>query len=250
MGNRLNLGAGYGILLPDDEVKALDPEAVDDRIEAYLGDWIERSYQWSVKSPIDVNIDDGDLSKLTWYLQFIDFDRSKQEGKLVVKGGSVKDVASDSFLRPSEDHGSRSFLGYIHEKHYNEDMYCALLYPLEQLGVNIEYGEAFEYLVPISGMKPLSVENGGDGRPPFVPNPKAISASILVQYAKLLKQADRDGAPLPFQTLDECDEFTSIALKKSDIISVSYQLGLELVQVFYPEKTLRDIERYIVGWWS
>ena len=246
----MNLGAGYGILLSDDEAKHFDAESVDDRIEAYLGNWIDRAWQWMNKSPIDMHLDGKDYIGLPWYAQFVDAKRSKEEGKLVVERGSVVNIAMDIFLGPDEDHGSKSFLGYIHEKHYNEDVYCAMLYPLEQIGVDTSYGTSFEYLVPVAGMKPLSVENGGEGRPLYVPNPEAISTSILSKYAKLLQQAEKDGDFLPFQTRDDCDEFTSIALKQDDIISVCYQFGLELVQVIYPEKTLKDIERYIVGWWS
>jgi hypothetical protein len=253
MGNRLNLGAGYGITLSRAEIDKLDPDAIGARIDAYVGNWIDRSWQWisgKIHARDDEQVDE--VSKLSWYGQFIDTARSKKDGKLVIKGGSAACVASDMFLYPSE-HGSKTFFGYISKSHYNDDVCCAVLYPLEKLGVAIEYGDPFEYLIPVSGKKPMSIENRMDGEnkhPSFVPNPDVASTDILFRYAELLKQSANKGVPLPFQTRDECDEFTGVALKQSGIISVDYQLGLELVQVFYPGKALRDIERYIVGWWS
>ena len=271
MGIRLHIGTGYGILLSKKQVKALDTEHVDAVMDKYFKEHIDHAHDVIMKkNKPDQKIDEAlndEISDALQYHEYIDFEKSKQKGKLVIKHGSVHACVREEFIYPAEEYGTESFIGFINDVHYNSDTCCAMLHPLGMLGVKCDIGEAFEFLIPINDEKKTpSVDNtdgkfpidgsklGGKGNehPKFVPNAEYLFMSSMGKdYIKLVEEANAAGKPIPFQTKDECDEFVTTWLKEwGGISSGYYRRGLQLVQIFYPEVKMKGIERYLVGWWS
>lgn len=270
MGIRFNLGTGYGILLSKKQRKALDRDKINAVMEKYFDGRINRSYAWSIQKEKPVAITDESAEEIDdaiSYMEYIDFDASKKEGKLVIKHGDVQAFVRDEFIFPADEGGTKSFFGFINDVHHNSDTCCAILYPLELLGVKCDYCVPFEFLIPVNDKnKPLSIENtggnfpleksrlGGAGNeyPKFVPGVEyMLMSDVGKDYLKIVEKANADKSPIPFQTREECDEFVTTWLKMWDgVTSVLYRRGLKLVNVFYPEVKMKDIERYIVGRWS
>jgi hypothetical protein len=243
---------------------------VDDTMEMYFKEHVEHAYKVSMRKDKPDPAADGswdEIGDAVQYYDCIDFEGSKQEGKLVLKHGDFRWCMNEEFIRPAEECGTKSFLGFINDVHHDSDTCCAMLRPLELLGVKCDIGESFEFHVPINEKdKPLSIENkdgafpmeksrlGGSGneRPKFVPAVEYMfTTGIGKDYLKIVEDANAAKKPIPFQTREECDEFVTTWLKEwAGISSVFYRRGLQLVNVIYPEAKMKDIERYLVGWWS
>ena len=239
----MSLGVGYGILLTSEEIAALDMDDIDRAFKKYLNEHLDK-----VKKILDGTLPKDDHESIldaTWFMQFIDDEKTRGQRKVVFKHGGIDDVARDVFLYPAEECGSKSFFGYMESFHHDDPVCHALLYPLHATG-----GDNFEILVPANGSdEPLSIANDNVGR--FMPNPAAVSQAVLGDFARHVKKVVAEGKPCPFTAREPCDEFVDMALKRNAWIdAVHYQHGLDFVNLFYPAKTLRDIERYIVGWWS
>ncbi len=264
MGIRLHVATGYGIVLTKEQVASLgNADRIEEKIGAYFEERIRKAYEiLVVKKTRDLPDDEiVEISNLIQYQDYIHVNDSKRMNQLVFKHGNAARCAMEEFMYPAEEHGSNAFFGFINDVHCNSDTCCAMTHPLGLLGVKCGVGEGFEFHVPVNDENvPLSMEQSifatekakkDPKTPKFIPNPHYLASGMGNDYAKLVKEAGSSGLPLPFQTKEACEEFASTWIKEwGGITSVWYQRGLELVRVFYPEKQMNGIERYIVGWWS
>jgi hypothetical protein len=257
------MGTGYGIILTKSQIDELgDGTRIEEKIGAYFDDHIRKACDIMIKKISPVPRDDvNKMANLLHYQQYMHVDDSKRTGQPVFKHGNAIRCAMEEFVYPSEEHGTRSFLGFVNDVHYNSDTCCAMLLPLVLLGVKCGIGEGFEFHVPVNDEKtPLSMDQSmfatekakkDPNTPKYIPNPHYLASGMGKDYASRVEESTGKGEPVPFQTKEACDEFASAWIKEwGGITSVWYRRGLELVRVIFPERAMKDIERYIVGWWS
>lgn len=269
MGIRLNMGAGYGIIVTKKQIGALGgTDYIEQTMEKYFDERIGKAWDITRKKRDDVldgksNDDLDGITSLLHYQKYIDADESKKRNKLVIKHGGANACFREEFIYPAEEYGARSFIGFINDPVHDNDVMYAMLHAFNKLGFKTDIGHPFEFHVPVHGASPLSIQNDvssipmrndvpvDDKRPKFVPEPGIIASGLGKDYFKILKDAADKGTALPFQTESECNEYVSTWLKEwNGIMSVFYRRGLELVRIIFPETRMKDIERYVVAWWA
>jgi hypothetical protein len=260
MGLRLNLAAGFGILLEDgkrtdyswDDVKKVLEEDARRRLRISIRTW-RKSWVESKDHPVSFDEwlrGDGfeklarhDLSIWTSFRGEIP--AASWADDIIEKNQYlIHDIIRDTFAIPNEEYGTKSFFGYIYDARHDDYIDYALLYTLKITGM-----ESFEIHLPVDGnCKGTIIEKKTiDERKVYLPNG---TANILHGYLKETVAKNKENPPF-FTSKGECKKYNDLKLKESVYTdSVLYDQGLQRVKLFYPEITLKNIEKYIVGWWS
>lgn len=252
MGIRISLGLCYGFQTTKEERKLLNPTTVE---KAYIP-YFKEMYDRYEKRNFDDDLgDDGDIHDLLecmslWHAinsqNRIKINEIKSERERIeVLNDRLFDLMVNWILYPDQEIGSDTFFGYVAEAHYSDLMNYALALVLKP---DLEEYENLEIELPPTNMtiKSEKVEND-QGVETIVPYRNLLYDRV---FLKALKRREVEGNKLAFDSEKDADTFVDTFYKTHSYGGLHFDKGLELVRVMFPEKTMDDINRYIVGWWS
>jgi len=252
MGHRLHLGLGYGIILTKEEKKKVNYQTVEDAYIPYFRELYDKYDKKLFSDGKDLE-ESLDLIESLLIWSKVNGDRQKKIADIENEKDRDEtlwhrlfNIVVDWILYPNKEIGSKSFFGYIAENHYSDVMNYALTYCL--LRPEAKEYECFEIKLPPTNFKDKAeIIEGKDGKSTIIPQRELLFDPIFRK--KLIEKKDGK-KKLDFKSVKEVEEFVDNYWKHHSYEGAHFERGLKLVKVMFPKKTMDDIDRYIVGWWS
>jgi hypothetical protein len=94
------------------------------------------------------------------------------------------------------------------------------------------------------------VEKTITGEEVIIPPQDMLRDRRFLRALKREKERTNKNNLLLFESIESCDQFVEKFEKHNGFEYVNFKMGLEYVNQVFLEKTIDDINRYIVGWWS
>jgi len=252
MGHRLHLGLGYGIILTKEEKKKINYKTIED---TYIPHFRELYDNYEDGSFFDSEDFDETMNLMEGLIIW-----TKVNGDRRKKISDIEDekeredtlwhrlfgIVTDWILYPNKEFGSKSFFGYLAEDHYSDVMNYALTYCLLR-PEGKEY-ECFEIKLPPTNFKDKSeiIKDKG-GKEMIIPQRDFLFDPI---FRKKLIERKGEKKKLEFKSVKEVERFVDDYWKHHSYEGIHFERGFKLIKLMFPEKTMDDIDRYIVGWWS
>lgn len=273
MGCRMSVGVGYGVLMTPDEARLAD------QIEKKTKYYFKALYaKWNAlrdskdEKKYATSREEDNFSDMLWVGLVVDAKVKEREDatrkEMKERGASDEEIQMailrerpklerselrnlfyDKVLYPNEEVGSKSFFGYVPNHHYGDEVCYLLVFHFVKK--DLKAGETLEIRVDpvdeneVAKYKENITNEGGFWH---------ISEELMwddrdLQEALMNRKVEK-GNHIKFASKEECVAFYDDHYKKRSYEGMHYATALGIVKQTLPNKSIGDIERYLVAWWS
>lgn len=240
MGVRLSLGLGYGILLTEDQ-KQKPLEDITNPLTQFLLSKINAFNDKKGKDDIDLE----NFMDTFWFASTIQHKYKEYDVET-----AIDIFLHDCVLCPQYEYGTRNFFGFIPEARYGNSIDYAMTFCVlkDQIPDDVKLGYSFEVKLPPTNMKHFSEKiTDKNGNELIIPKRELLMSSEL--FAKAWSDRQEED-PTTFKSVERCDAFVESWHKCHSFEGMNFEHALSLVSVIFPDITMDDMDRYLVGWWS